>query len=307
MAILVVVPNSMFALAILWLDLSYAVGSVRAQDASILLEAQSGLMNGDYSVIDYSMQCGSLDVGVSMPAACLSAASSVVLAPVVAAFPFPSCGLALCAELRLFLVFWFQSLNFDGVICYLSLEMVSHWTFLREPWTLECNSWIQSGVLSLLMANRGGCASGARVCCSRCDGFLEKPVCYAVALVLEEIGGQEVLQAAAARAAVDSDHDAHTFLATSEARAFGWLHCVMAPQAAAARAAAYFQLVALSCLVTSVAQAFEYVSRLLSWHAAAASAAGVVRGEFLRAYSGAHIRFLLDLLWSYFAGSLEFH
>ena len=100
MAILVVVPNSMWAFAILWLDLSYAVGSVRAADASIPLEAQSGLMKGDYSVIDYSMQCGSFDVGVSLLAACSSAASSVVLAPVVAAFPFPSCGLALSAEFR---------------------------------------------------------------------------------------------------------------------------------------------------------------------------------------------------------------
>ena len=50
-------------------------------------------MKGDYSVIDYSMQCGSLDVGVFVPAACSFAASSVVPAPVVAAFPFLSCGL----------------------------------------------------------------------------------------------------------------------------------------------------------------------------------------------------------------------
>ena len=61
MAILVVVPNSMWAWVILWLDLSFA---------SILLEAQSGLMKGDYSAIVYSMQCGSFDVGVSLPAAC---------------------------------------------------------------------------------------------------------------------------------------------------------------------------------------------------------------------------------------------
>ena len=56
MAVLVVVPNSMWALAILWLDLSFAVGSARAADISVLLEVQSGLMKGDYSVIDYSMQ-----------------------------------------------------------------------------------------------------------------------------------------------------------------------------------------------------------------------------------------------------------
>ena len=201
MAILVVVPNSMWAFAILWLDLSYAVGSVRAGDASILLEAQSGLMKGDYSVIDYSMQCGSLDVGVSVLAAYSFGASSVVLAPVVAVFPFPLCGLALSAELRLYPVFFFQSWNFDGVVCHLSLDMVSHWTLLCDPWTQGCNSWIQSGVLPHLLADRGGCACGVRVSCSRCDGVLEKLVCYAVALALEEIGGQEVLQAAAARAA----------------------------------------------------------------------------------------------------------
>ena len=110
MAIFVVVPNSM----ILWLDLSYAVGSVRAADTSILLEVQSGLTKGDYSVIDCSMQCGSLDVRVSVPAACWFAACSVVPALVVAAFPFLPCGLALSAELRLYPVFCFQSWNFDG-------------------------------------------------------------------------------------------------------------------------------------------------------------------------------------------------
>ena len=112
MVILAVVPNSMWGWAVLWLDLSYA---------SILLEAQSGLMKGDYSVIDYSMQCGSFDVWVSLPAACSSAASPVVPAPAVAAFPFLSCGLALSAELRLYFVFCFQSWNFDDVIGYLSL------------------------------------------------------------------------------------------------------------------------------------------------------------------------------------------
>ena len=100
------------------------VGSVRAADASIPLEVQSGLMKGDGSIIDYSMQCGSFDVGVSLPAACLSAASPVVLALAVAALPFPSCGLALSAELRLYPVFCFQSWNVDCVICYLSPEMV---------------------------------------------------------------------------------------------------------------------------------------------------------------------------------------
>ena len=41
-------------------------------------------------------------LGVSLPAACSSAAFPVVSAPAVAAFPFPSCGLALSAELRLY-------------------------------------------------------------------------------------------------------------------------------------------------------------------------------------------------------------
>ena len=80
----------------------------------------SGLMKGDYSVIDYSMQNESFDVGVSLPAACSSAASPVVvLAPAVAASPFPSCGLALSAELRLYPVFCFQrvpTLNFAGCL-----------------------------------------------------------------------------------------------------------------------------------------------------------------------------------------------
>ena len=66
-------------------------------------------------------------------------------------------------------------------------------------------------------------------------------------------------QAAGARAAAYFEHDAHTLLVTSEARALEGLHCVMAPQAAAAKAAAYFPLVALSCLATSVAQAFQFV------------------------------------------------
>ena len=175
MAILVVVPNSMWAFAILWLDLSYAVGSVRAADASILLEAQSGLVKGDYSVIDCSMQCGSFDVGVSLPAACSSAASSVVLALVVAAFPFPSCGLALSAELRLYPVFCFQSWNVDYVICYLSPEMVSLWIFMCF-WSLDVFfSWIQNGFWARLMANhRCVPCYGACVGCSLCGGVLMK-------------------------------------------------------------------------------------------------------------------------------------
>ena len=91
--------------------------------------AQSGLMKGDYSVVDFSMQCGSFDVGVSLPA------------PVLAAFPFPSCGLALSAELRLYLVFCFQSWNVDCVICYLSPEMASCWTYVFPgPWILSAVS-----------------------------------------------------------------------------------------------------------------------------------------------------------------------
>ena len=314
MAILVVVPNSILAFAILWLDPSYAVGSVRAADASILLEAQSGLMKGDYSVIDYSMQCGSFDVGASVPAACSSAASSVVPATVVVAFPFSSCGLALSAELRLYPVFCFQSWNVDYVICYLSPEMVSLWIFMCVSWTLHCFSWIQKWFLARLMAkHRCVPCYGARVGCSLCGGVLVKLGCFAEA-AFEENGGQVNLQAAAAGATATSNHDAHAFLATSagraheglhcevtqqaaaaraaayighdahaflvtsEARALEGLHCVMALQAAAARAAAYFQLVALSCLATSVAEAFEYVSKVRGWQAAAAPAAAFFEG-----------------------------
>ena len=141
-------PIRCWVLAILWLDLSFAVVSVRVADTSIFLE----------------VQCGSLDVGVSVLAACSCAASSSVPAPVVAAFPFLSCGLALSAELRLYPV-CFQSWNFDGVIGSLSLEMALHWTFLRDPWTLDetfvddmvdgSGSWIQSGFLRRLMATVG--------------------------------------------------------------------------------------------------------------------------------------------------------
>ena len=106
-----------------------------------------------------------------------------------------------------------------------------------------------------------------------------------------------VLQEAAARAAVDSDHDAHTFLAASEARAFEGLHCVVASQAAAAGTAANLYLIALSCPATSVAQAF--------WGAQSASCSRfcscVVRGGFLQTISGAHVRFSLDLIWNYVA------
>ena len=277
----------MWVLAILWLDPSYAVGSVRAADASIFLEAQSGLLKRDYSVIDYSMQCGSFDVGVSVPAACSSAASSVVLAPVVVAFPFPSCGLALSAELGLYPVFCFQSWNVDCVICYLSPEMVSLWIFMCGFRTLDCFSWIQNWCLARLMANHGDVpCCGARVGCSLCDGVPVKLGCFAEALAFEEIGGQEVLQAAAARAAAYFDHDAHTFLATSEARTFEGLHFVMTLHAAAARVAAYFQLVALSCLATSAAQAFEFVFWVHSGQAAAASAAAFFEGYTCKYFLG---------------------
>ena len=72
-------------------------------------------MKGDYSVIDYSMQCGSLDVGVFVPAACSFAASSVVPAPVVAAFPFLSCGLGVgCGGLRG--VLWSGAASFSHLL-----------------------------------------------------------------------------------------------------------------------------------------------------------------------------------------------
>ena len=127
-------------LAILWLDLSNAVA-----DASILLEAQSGLMKGDYSVIDYSMQCGSFDVGVSLPAACSSAASSVVPALVVAAF----CLLLSVMECRLRYLL-LESRN--GILLDLCLFSL----------TLDCFSWIQNGCLVRLMATVG-CVRAAAI------------------------------------------------------------------------------------------------------------------------------------------------
>ena len=298
MATLVVVPNSMWVLAILWLDLSYAVGSVLAAGASIPLEVQSGLMKGDDSIIDYSMQFGSFDVGVSLPAACWSAASPVVPALAVAALPFPSCGLALSAELRLYPVFCFQSWNVDCIICYLSPEMVFFLIFMGS-WSLDDFSWIQSGFWARLMANHGRVSCyGACVGCSLGGVALVKLVCFAEA-AFEELGDQVNLQAAAAEAAAISNHDAHAFLVTSagraheglhwevtqqaaharaaayfehdahtllvtsEARPLEGLHLVMTLQAAAARAAAYLQNVTLFCLVTSAAEAFEYVSMQL--------------------------------------------
>ena len=138
MTIFVVVPNSMRAFALLWLDLSCAVGSVRAADTSILLEEQSGLTKGDYSAIDCSMQYGSLDVGVSVLAACWSAAFSVVPAFVVAAFPFSPCGLALSADLWLHPGLCFQSWNFGGDMAHLSLETVFNWIFC-----VNAGTWIK--------------------------------------------------------------------------------------------------------------------------------------------------------------------
>ena len=162
------------------------LSAVRAADASILLEAQSGLMKGDYSVIDNFMQCGSFDVGVSLPAACSSAASSFVLALVFAAFPFPSCGLALSAELRLYPVFCFQSWNVAHVICHLSPKMVSLWISMCF-WSLDVFSWIQNWFWARLMAkHRCVLCYGARVGCSLCGGVLVKLGCFAEAAFEEK-------------------------------------------------------------------------------------------------------------------------
>ena len=115
------------------------------------------------SVIDYSMQNGSFDVWVSLPAACSSAASLVVvLAPAVAASPFPSCGLALSAELRLYPVFCFQPWNVDCVVGNLSPDFEFCWLFICVSWTLDetcvdylvygSHSWFLCGFLDRLMA-----------------------------------------------------------------------------------------------------------------------------------------------------------
>ena len=86
-------------------------------------------------------------------------------------------------------------------------------------------------------------------------------------------------QAADARAAAYFDHDAHTLLVTSEARALEGLHFVMTLQAAAARAAAYLPNVTLFCLATSAAEAFENVSKMCGWQAAVAPAAAFLEWD----------------------------
>ena len=50
--------------------------------------------------------------------------------------------------------------------------MVSHWTFLRDPWTLYCYSWIQSGVLSCLMATVGCMRAAALFVVTNCGSLL---------------------------------------------------------------------------------------------------------------------------------------
>ena len=135
--------------------MSFAVGSVSAADTSILLEEQSGLMKGDDSVIDYSMQNGSLDVGVR--AGCVlvcrvSCCACVCRCPV----PVP-CGLALSAELRLYPGLFFQLWNFDCDMAHLSLQTVFNWTFHVVAGS---DSWIQSGFLRRLVEITGcSCAA----------------------------------------------------------------------------------------------------------------------------------------------------
>ena len=270
MAILVVVPNSMWVLAILWLVLSCADGSVRAADASILnLDSQSGLMKGDYSVIDYSMHCGSFDVEVSVPAACSSAASSVVpaLVPVVAAFSFPSCGLALSAELRLYPVFRFQSWNVDCVICCLSPEMVSLWIFMCVPWTLDCFSWIQNGCLVRLMATVG---------CVRAAALFVVMNLFLVDLFSSGLFNQvTVLAAAAAAAAIVVVHALFS-LDESAAGANDDEIFVFIEQAAAAAAAAIVVVHALFSLDESAAGANDDEIFVFIEQAAGAAAAAIV-------------------------------
>ena len=200
----------------------------------------------------YSMQCGSFDVGVSCRLlARLPRLLFVVPAPVVAAFPFPSCGLAFSAELQLYPVFWFQSWNFGSFICYLSPEMVSHWTFLCVPWTLDCFSWIQSGGLSRLVATVG-CMRAAALFVVRNLLIVDL---FSPAAAFGGLFNQvTVLAAAAAAAAIVVVH-APSSLDESAAGANADEILVFIVQAAVAAAAAIVVVHALSSLYESAAGA----------------------------------------------------
>ena len=282
MVILAVVPNSMWAWAILWLDLSYA---------SILLEVQSGLMKGDYSVIDYSMQHGSFDVGVSLPAACSSAASPVVvLASAVAAFPFSSCGLALSAELRLYPVFCFQPWNVDYVIGNLSPDFEFCW-FICVSWTLDetcvdylvygSHSWFLCGFPDRLMAIVGSMRAGVLLdVMNLLSEFL-----FSSAAAFCELFHQVIALAAGATAAATVGLHALSFLDTSAAGANDDENWDFTLHAAGATAAATVGLHALSFLTKSAAGAFADVFVVLVVPAAAAWAA---------AFASVHALFFLD-------------
>ena len=291
MVIFAVVPNSMWAWAILWLDLSYAVDSVRAADASILLEVQSGLMKGDYSVVDYSMQHGSFDVGVSLLAACSSAASPVVvLASAVAAFPFSSCGLALSAELRLFPVFCFQPWNVDYVIGILSPDFEFCW-FICVSWTLDetcvdylvygSQSWFLCGFPDCLMAIVGSMRAG--VLLDVMDLLSE--ILFSSAAAFCELFQQVIALAAGATAAATVDLHALSFLDTSAADANDDENWDFTLHAAGATAAATVGLHVLSFLTKSAAGAFADGFVVLVVPAAAAWAA---------AFASVHALFFLD-------------
>ena len=282
MVILAVVPNSMWAWAILWLDLSYA---------SILLEVQSGLMKGD-SVIDYSMQNGSFDVGVSLPAACSSAASPVVvLAPAVAASPFPSCGLALSAELRLYPVFCFQPWNVDYVIGNLSPDFEFCWLFICVSWTLDetcvdylvygSHSWFLCGFPDRLMAIVGSMLAVVLLdVVNLLSEFL-----FSSAAAFCELFHQVIALAAGATAAATVGMHALSFLDTSAAGANDDENCDFTLHAAGATAAATVGMHTLSFLTKSAAGAIADVFLVLIVPAAAAWAA---------AFASVHALFFLD-------------
>ena len=235
-------------------------------------------MKGDYSVIDYSMQNGSFDVGVSLPAACSSAASPVVvLALAVAASPFP-----LSAELRLYPVFCFQPWNVHYVIGNLSPDFEFCWLFICVSWTLDetcvdylvygSHSWFLCGFPDRLMAIVGSMrAVDLLDVVNLLSEFL-----FSSAAAFCELFHQVIALAAGATAAATVGMHALSFLDTSAAGANDDENCDFTLHAAGATAAATVGMHALFFLDESAAGATKEKFLVSVVQAAAAWAAAFV-------------------------------
>ena len=240
-------------------------------------------MKGDYSVIDYSMQNGSFDVGVSLPAACSSAASPVVvLAPAVAASPFPSCGLALSAELRLYPVFCFQPWNVDYVIGNLSPDFEFCWLFNCVSWTLDetCVDYLVYGSHSLFLCgfpDRLMAIVGSMRAVVLLDvvNLLSKFL-FSSAAAFCELFHQVIALAAGATAAATVGMHALSVLDTSAAGANDDENCDFTLHAAGATAAATVGMHTLSFLTKPAAGAIADVFLVSVVQAAAAWASAIV-------------------------------